>query len=233
MLLRQRDPRTAQRHGSRECVEHVRPRAGSAWWHVTANEVSPRSEPTNGSATASTPRPTCSRVTTADGRSPGLRVATFRLPSQDPRSQWIRDGRFTAHSCGGSRRFGQAPPALRSLLIPTWEPSAPTVGDGRLTSQFAQFRIETSRCTTNSERSSVAINRNTCCNCIKPVGLPPLIDTVAFLPHGEAAKHEAGKPVQIRRGRATVIGPNFGSMVGSQTSFVINIARTGRAIPGG
>jgi hypothetical protein len=61
----------------------------------------------------------------------------------------------------------------------------------------------------------------------------PLIDIAAFVPHGELAKHQAGKPVEIRRGRATVIDPNFSSTVESQTSFVITIARTGRAIPGG
>jgi hypothetical protein len=35
--------------------------------------------------------------------------------------------------------------------------------------------------------------------------LVPSIDSTAFVPHGELAKHEAGKPVEFRRGRATVI----------------------------
>ena len=51
---------------------------------------------------AGTPRPTCSRVTAADGRSPGSRVPTLRrLPGRI--SQWTCDERFAAHSCGGSR----------------------------------------------------------------------------------------------------------------------------------
>ena len=71
-----------------------------------------------GSATVSTPRPTCSRMTTADGRSPGSRVTTLRPPSRDPKAQWHDDEGFAAYSCGGSRGMGNCLPSPRSLLIP-------------------------------------------------------------------------------------------------------------------
>jgi hypothetical protein len=61
-----------------------------------------------GSATIDTPRPMCSRVTTADGRSPGSRVTTFRRLPETRESQWHDDERFAAYSCGGSRSFGQS-----------------------------------------------------------------------------------------------------------------------------
>jgi hypothetical protein len=50
----------------------------------------------------STPRPTLSRVTTVDGRSPGSRIAILRrLPrTRDPSG--TNDKEFTAYSCGGS-----------------------------------------------------------------------------------------------------------------------------------
>jgi hypothetical protein len=50
-----------------------------------------------GSATVSTPRPTCSRVTTADGRSPGSRVTTFRrLPgTREPSGMMTDDSPLT------------------------------------------------------------------------------------------------------------------------------------------
>ena len=74
----------------------------------------------SGDANACTPRPTSSRVTTADGRSPGSRVVTLR---RLPRTEFpvASDERFTAYSCGGSRgveidpRLGD--PAPHSLLI--------------------------------------------------------------------------------------------------------------------
>jgi hypothetical protein len=57
-------------------------------------------------------------VTTADGRSPGLRVlALRRLPSRPKASSGFSGARLAAYSCGGSRSFGLAP-SLRSLLIP-------------------------------------------------------------------------------------------------------------------
>ena len=71
-----------------------------------------------GSATVSTPRPTCSRVTTADGRSPGSRVTTFRRLPGTRDAQWHDDGRFAAYSCGGSRGIGRSLASPRSLLIP-------------------------------------------------------------------------------------------------------------------
>jgi hypothetical protein len=84
---------------------------------------------------------------------------------------------------------------------------------------------------------SISIHRANHSTCVRVSWIRsrqvPLIDIAAFVPHGELAKHQAGKPVEIRRGRATVIDPNFSSTVESQTSFVITIARTGRAIPGG
>jgi hypothetical protein len=61
-----------------------------------------------GSATIDTPRPMCSRVTTADGRSPGSRVTTFRRLPETRESQWHDDERFAAYSCGGSRSIGQS-----------------------------------------------------------------------------------------------------------------------------
>jgi hypothetical protein len=49
-------------------------------WHVTANAVWPLPQEDSSTPTR-TPRPMCSRVTTTDGRSPGLRVvAISRLP---------------------------------------------------------------------------------------------------------------------------------------------------------
>src|SRR5262249_6606671 len=85
----------------RERMKHLGTRRK---WHVTAN-LSLSSSKRTGSAAVSTPRPTCSRVTTADGRSPGLRVTVlYRLPGTRG-SQWHVDGGLTAHSCGGSCGF--------------------------------------------------------------------------------------------------------------------------------
>ncbi len=49
-----------------------------------------------------TPRPASSRVTTADGRSPGSRVVTSTSPSRDRDFPVAFDARFAAYSCGGS-----------------------------------------------------------------------------------------------------------------------------------
>jgi len=63
-------------------------------WHVTANEVSPRARKAYGSATVSAPRPTCSRVTTTDGRSPGSRLtASVAFPGA-----WFPSGMMTETS---------------------------------------------------------------------------------------------------------------------------------------
>ena len=61
------------------------------------------------------PRPTCSRVTTADGRSPGSRVTALRRLPGCPSG--MNGARLAAYSCGGSRGFGRRP-SPRSLLIP-------------------------------------------------------------------------------------------------------------------
>src|SRR5499427_5543472 len=78
---------------------------------------------TFGSATVDTPRSTCSRVTTADGRSPGSRVATFRrLPgTRDPSG--LTGGRFAADSCGGSRGLGPLSARTAFPFDPRGEPS--------------------------------------------------------------------------------------------------------------
>ena len=91
--------------------------AGGMIWRVAREDLgdvggtsprtqSPRRPTGDGSATVGIPRPACSRVTTADGRSPGSRVrACRRLPG--PRTQWHRDDRLAAYSCGGSRGIGR------------------------------------------------------------------------------------------------------------------------------
>src|SRR5690625_1164078 len=57
------------------------------------------------------PRPMCSRVTTADGRSPGSRVfALCRLPGIAPSGFWQG---LSAYSCGGSYRMG---PKVRTVF---------------------------------------------------------------------------------------------------------------------
>jgi hypothetical protein len=73
-----------------------------------------------GSATIDTPRPMCSRVTTADGRSPGSRVTTFRRLPETRESQWHDDERFAAYSCGGSRSFGQSLARTAFPINPLW-----------------------------------------------------------------------------------------------------------------
>jgi hypothetical protein len=62
-------------------------------------------------------------LTTADGRSPGLRVITFRrLPgTRDPSGAMTEDSPLTV--AGAAAALGDCSPALRSLLIPIWEPS--------------------------------------------------------------------------------------------------------------
>src|SRR5262249_6175223 len=82
----------------------TRPRAGRQW-HVTAKEVSPHCLRV-WFAHIGAPRPTCSRVTTADGRSPGLRIAILRRLPGKACSQWHDDGGLSAYSCGGSCGFG-------------------------------------------------------------------------------------------------------------------------------
>jgi hypothetical protein len=76
-----------------------------------------------GSATIGTPRPTCSRVTTADGRSPGSRVTTFHRLPRTRESQWHDDGRFAAYSCGGSRSIGRLLARTAFPFDPRREPS--------------------------------------------------------------------------------------------------------------
>src|SRR5438132_653267 len=56
-----------------------------------------------------TPRPTPSRVTTADGRSPGSRVDTLSPPSRDRDSQWhmTKDSPLTV--AGAAAALGKFP----------------------------------------------------------------------------------------------------------------------------
>src|SRR5438477_5774931 len=70
-----------------------------------------------GEANVCTPRPTSSRVTTADGRSPGSRVVTLRrLPRTEfPSGIWRRIRRIQLR--GQPRHWGFRP-APHSLLIP-------------------------------------------------------------------------------------------------------------------
>src|SRR5712691_1292501 len=72
---------------------------------------------TPGEANVCTPRPTSSRVTTADGRSPGSRVVTLRrLPRTEiPSGIWRRIRRIQLR--GQPRHWGFRP-APHSLLIP-------------------------------------------------------------------------------------------------------------------
>src|SRR5256885_9057935 len=81
---------------------------------------------TSGEANVCTPRPTSSRVTTADGRSPGSRVVTPSSPSQDRDSQWpmTKDSPLTV--AGAAAELGDFP-APHSLLIPKREPSGTIV----------------------------------------------------------------------------------------------------------
>src|SRR3954447_13749393 len=60
-------------------------------------------------ANVCTPRPTSSRVTTADGRSPGSRVVTLSPPSQDRDSQWhvTKDSPLTV--AGAAAALGKFP----------------------------------------------------------------------------------------------------------------------------
>jgi hypothetical protein len=57
--------------------------------------------------TSGHPAPTRSRVTMADGRSPGSRVTTFRRLPRTRVPSGTNHGRFAAYSCGGSHGFGQ------------------------------------------------------------------------------------------------------------------------------
>src|SRR5262249_7833205 len=87
------------------------------------------------------PRPTCSRVTTADGRSPGSRVATFRrLPgTRDPSGVMTEHSPLTvagAAAASAIARFTAFP------FDPRREPSRSTLeGRGRMSILlWAQFR---------------------------------------------------------------------------------------------
>src|SRR5437870_13207252 len=64
-----------------------------------------------------TPRPTPSRVTTADGRSPGLRVDTFRRLPRTEIPSGIRRKIHRLQLRGQPRHWGSFP-APHSLLIP-------------------------------------------------------------------------------------------------------------------
>ena len=113
-----------------------------------------------GSATVSTPRPTCSRMTTADGRSPGSRVTTLRrLPgTREPSGMMTEDSPLTV--AGAAAALGNCLPSPRSLLIPEGEPSRrcyeadrPGVNNknfswrhgGPITTRFARFQNSSSR----------------------------------------------------------------------------------------
>jgi hypothetical protein len=80
-----------------------------------------------GSATAGAPRPTCSRVTTADGRSPGSRVATFhRLPgTRVPSDVLTEDSPLTV--AGAAAALGGPSPLTAFPFDPRREPSAATL----------------------------------------------------------------------------------------------------------
>jgi hypothetical protein len=75
------------------------------------------------SVTSGHPAPTRSRVTMADGRSPGSRVNTFPSPSQDlgPSGSNAEDSPLTV--AGAAAALGRSRPSPRSLLIPSGEPS--------------------------------------------------------------------------------------------------------------
>jgi hypothetical protein len=80
-----------------------------------------------------------SRMTTADGRSPGSRVATFRRLPGTRESQWHVDGRLAAYSCGGSRSIKQL---LARTAFP-FDPNLGTVSD-RLGMKFRARQIDLS-----------------------------------------------------------------------------------------
>src|SRR5208283_218580 len=54
----------------------------------------------------------------ADGRSPGSWVKRLAPPSRSVEDQWLCGVRLPTHSCGGSRGFRLARPALPHSLIP-------------------------------------------------------------------------------------------------------------------
>jgi len=88
--------------------------------------TSPRTEPgpREGSwSSIGAPRPTRSRVTTEDGRSPGSRVAALpHLPSTSP-CQWSLEEGLAAYSCGGSRSVGHMSTRTAFPFDPSREPS--------------------------------------------------------------------------------------------------------------
>src|SRR3954453_8985865 len=72
---------------------------------------------TSGEANVCTPRPTSSRVTTADGRSPGSRVVTFRRLPRTEIPSGIGRKIHRIQLRGQPQHWGSFP-APHSLLIP-------------------------------------------------------------------------------------------------------------------
>ena len=70
-----------------------------------------------GKANVCTPRPTSSRVTTADGRSPGSRVVTLRRLPRTEISQWHMT-KDSPHTVAGAATASGKSPSPHSLLIP-------------------------------------------------------------------------------------------------------------------
>jgi hypothetical protein len=117
-LLRTRSHRSPQKHRRAKCGREqtgakalgIKARArhgqtsGGRQWRVTANKVSVGSAESN----VCTPRPTSSRVTKADGRSPGSRgVISRRLPWTEIQSG-VRQMIYRLH-CGGSYGIRENP----------------------------------------------------------------------------------------------------------------------------
>src|SRR5438128_6078918 len=65
--------------------------------------------PSSGEANVCTPRPTSSRVTTADGRSPGSRVVTLRRLPRTENSQWHRTKDSPLTVAGAAAALGISP----------------------------------------------------------------------------------------------------------------------------
>src|SRR6476620_2517283 len=84
-------------------------------WHVTANAVWPPPQEEDSSTPTRTPRPMCSRVTTTDGRSRGLRVvACHRLPRPEGP---VAFGEGSPLTVAGAATALREIPAPHSLLI--------------------------------------------------------------------------------------------------------------------
>ena len=74
------------------------------------SEPGPTIAPTSfGEANVCTPRPTSSRVTTADGRSPGSRVVTLRRLPRTENSQWHRTKDSPLTVAGAAAALGISP----------------------------------------------------------------------------------------------------------------------------